>query len=165
MSSEQDQVRQLAERIARRVAESADVRAAASTTDTGDVNTELAAMRRSLAALQERLVRIESHLTPEERAAHQTQSRSSSSSSSSSAPANRLAGSRAQDAETVPVTRSPWLSGMYVPAAAHPSQEKFGVEEATVSELVDFFEGAKSCELEPGGKPCDHCAMCSSRGF
>lgn len=58
------------------------------------------------------------------------------------------------------------LSGMYVPAVAgHPSQEKFGVEEATVSELVDFFEGEKKCELEPGGKPCDHCSMCNSRGF
>jgi hypothetical protein len=56
------------------------------------------------------------------------------------------------------------LSGIYVPAT-HPSLEKFGVEEATVSELVDFFEGAKTCELEPGGKPCDHCSMCSSRGF
>jgi hypothetical protein len=53
---------------------------------------------------------------------------------------------------------------MYVPAT-HPSQEKFGVEEATVTELVDFFEGTKTCDLEPGGKPCDHCAMCSSRGF
>ncbi len=50
-------------------------------------------------------------------------------------------------------------------AAGHPSQERFGVEEATVSELVDFFEGDKKCELEPGGKPCDHCALCSSRGF
>ncbi len=47
----------------------------------------------------------------------------------------------------------------------HPSLERFGVEEATVSELVDFFQSEKSCTLEPGGKPCDHCAMCSSRGF
>jgi hypothetical protein len=58
---------------------------------------------------------------------------------------------------------------MYVPAtnaaAAHPSQERFGVEEAAVSELVDYFEREKTCNLEPGGKPCDHCAMCSSRGF
>ncbi|HEX8920124.1 MAG TPA: hypothetical protein VF766_01520, partial [Pyrinomonadaceae bacterium] len=60
--------------------------------------------------------------------------------------------------------RSPWLSGMYVPAT-HPSQERFGVEEAAVSELVDYFEREKTCNLEPGGKPCDHCAMCSSRGF
>lgn len=43
--------------------------------------------------------------------------------------------------------------------------ERFGVEEATVSELVDFFQGEKQCTVEPGGKLCDHCAMCSSRGF
>ena len=55
-----------------------------------------------------------------------------------------------------PRVHSPWL---------HPSQERFGVEEATVSELVDFFQNEKTCTLEPGGKPCDHCAMCSSRGF
>ena len=47
----------------------------------------------------------------------------------------------------------------------HPSLDRFGVEEATVSELVDFFQNEKQCSVEPGGKPCDHCAMCSSRGF
>ena len=57
---------------------------------------------------------------------------------------------------TVPRLHSPW---------DHPSLERFGVEEATVSELVDFFQNEKACSLEPGGKPCDHCAMCSSRGF
>jgi hypothetical protein len=50
-------------------------------------------------------------------------------------------------------------------AASHPSQERFGVEEATVSELVEFFENEKQCSVDPSGKPCDHCAMCSSRGF
>jgi hypothetical protein len=54
-----------------------------------------------------------------------------------------------------PRVHSPW----------HPSLDRFGVEEATVSELVDFFQNEKNCTLEPGGKPCDHCAMCSSRGF
>jgi hypothetical protein len=54
-----------------------------------------------------------------------------------------------------PRVHSPW----------HPSLERFGVEEATVSELVDFFQNEKECSIEPGGKPCDHCAMCSSRGF
>jgi hypothetical protein len=49
--------------------------------------------------------------------------------------------------------------------ASHPSQERFGVEEATVSELVEFFENEKQCSVDPSGKPCDHCAMCSSRGF
>ena len=57
---------------------------------------------------------------------------------------------------SVPRVHSPW---------SHPSMERFGVEEATVSELVDFFQGEKECSMEPGGKPCDHCAMCSSRGF
>src|SRR6476660_6746365 len=56
---------------------------------------------------------------------------------------------------SVPRVHSPW----------HPSLDRFGVEEATVSELVDFFQGEKTCSVEPGGKPCDHCAMCSSRGF
>lgn len=61
-----------------------------------------------------------------------------------------------------PRVHSPWLGGVNVD---HPSLERFGVEEATVSELVDFFQNDKACSLEPGGKPCDHCAMCSSRGF
>jgi hypothetical protein len=59
---------------------------------------------------------------------------------------------------SVPRVQSPWL-------ASHPSMERFGVEEATVSELVEYFQNEKACSLEPGGKPCDHCAMCSSRGF
>jgi hypothetical protein len=61
-----------------------------------------------------------------------------------------------------PRVHSPWLAGVN---ASHPSQERFGIEEATVSELVDFFQNEKTCTLEPGAKPCDHCAMCSSRGF
>ena len=56
---------------------------------------------------------------------------------------------------SAPRVHSPW----------HPSLERFDVEEATVSELVDFFQNEKQCGMEPGGKPCDHCAMCSSRGF
>ena len=61
-----------------------------------------------------------------------------------------------------PRVQSPWLAGVN---ASHPSEDRFGVEEATVSELVDFFQNEKTCTLEPGGKPCDHCSMCSSRGF
>jgi hypothetical protein len=63
---------------------------------------------------------------------------------------------------TTPRVHSPWLAGVN---ASHPSMERFGVEEATVSELVDFFQNEKQCAIEPGGKPCDHCEMCSSRGF
>jgi len=56
------------------------------------------------------------------------------------------------------------VSGPRVHSPWHPSLERFGVEEAT-SELVDFLQNEKTCSMEPGGKPCDHCAMCSSRGF
>ena len=73
------------------------------------------------------------------------------------------------------VTQSPWLAPFARPAETdfssssemplHPSQERFGVEEAAVSELVEFFENEKQCSVDPSGKPCDHCAMCSSRGF
>lgn len=63
---------------------------------------------------------------------------------------------------STPRVQSPWLAGVN---SGHPSIDRFGVEEATVSELVDFFQSEKACSLEPGGKPCDHCAMCSSRGF
>jgi hypothetical protein len=56
---------------------------------------------------------------------------------------------------------SPWTP----PELTHASQDRFNVEEATVAEMVDYFEQTKKCELEPGGKPCDHCSMCSSRGF
>jgi hypothetical protein len=77
------------------------------------------------------------------------------------------------------VAQSPWLAPFTQsftqigsPSAArnadsvdHPSQERFGVAEAAVSELVEFFENEKQCSVDPSGKPCDHCAMCSSRGF
>ena len=71
-------------------------------------------------------------------------------------------GASAPTASPAPRMHSPWLEGVN---ATHASVERFGVEEATVSELVDFFQNEKACSLEPGGKPCDHCAMCSSRGF
>lgn|GEM_PF-367706 len=82
------------------------------------------------------------------------------------------------------VAQSPWLApfaaSLGVPPASgqtaqsairnsqfpeHPSAERFGIEEAAVSELVEFFEAEKQCSVDPSGKPCDHCAMCSSRGF
>ena len=56
------------------------------------------------------------------------------------------------------------VSGPRVHSPWHPSLDRFGVEEATVSELVDYFQNEKTCSMEPG-KACDHCAMCSSRGF
>lgn len=159
MSSHEDRARALAERIARRISEQkTDGPPSASQTD--EVGTELAEMRASLGELRQKLAHLESHLTREERGP--------SEQARSAPPEKREDGSR-QDRSTqhgpTSTIRSPWLSGMYVPAAQHPSQERFGVEEAAVSELVDYFEREKTCNLEPGGKPCDHCAMCSSRGF
>ena len=104
--------------------------------DRTDLVSELAAVRATLDQLQNKLVQIESKV-------------GTSVSSTSNGP-------------SAPRVHSPWLAGVN---ADHPSTERFGIEEATVSELVDFFQNEKACSLEPGGKPCDHCAMCSSRGF
>jgi hypothetical protein len=161
MSSEQDQARALAERIARRISHNPNQAVSpARRDDEGDVGEELAAVRAGLDELQQKLAHIESHLTRgvvENTSAEDVR-----------APRPREQGDpqRQSSPFSAPPTavRSPWLSGMYVPAT-HPSQERFGVEEAAVSELVDYFEREKTCNLEPGGKPCDHCAMCSSRGF
>ena len=133
-----DQAREIAERVARRVGGAA---ATPKDRDKTDVGSELAAVRVALDQLQQKLVQIEAKV-----------------------------GSSAASAEvtTVPRVHSPWLAGVNAGVSvnpAHPSIERFGIEEATVSELVDFFQNEKACSLEPGGKPCDHCAMCSSRGF
>ena len=47
----------------------------------------------------------------------------------------------------------------------HPSQEKFAVLEAVADEIFGNLQKEKACTFEPNGRPCDHCAMCSSRGF
>src|SRR5947209_9875894 len=154
MSTGRDQARAIAERIARRVSEGREDRSVRRVENSNDVSGELAAMRASLEELQRKLVQIESHITRES---------GDASSHTARASGNESAQSQSSSSASSGV-RSPWLSGMYVPAA-HPSQERFGVEEAAVSELVDFFESEKKCELDPSGKPCDHCAMCSSRGF
>ena len=151
MSSEQDRVRELAERVARRLADSDGGEAASS--GGGDID----ALRESLSEIQRRLARIESQMTD---------GRARESTSQSRPAAHEREGAPAQQntPHTTP-TRSMWLSGTYVPATSHPSQEQFtGIGEA-VSELVEFFEREKTCTVEPGGKPCDHCGMCSSRGF
>ena len=180
MTTESDQARLVAERIARRVTggrapSKSRLRGAAPPIE------ELAEIRSVLTDLQRKLDRVESRMstetdetiegTPRARfhdfvnSSPRANTASPAAGFSADAPA-KTGGSDAPDrfSEFTPPTHSPWLSGVYVPAA-HPSQEKFGVEEATVSELVEFFENEKKCSLEPGGKPCDHCAMCSSRGF
>ena len=149
MSSEQDRVRELAERVARRLADSAQGESSTASSSEGG---EMDALRESLSEIQRRLARIESRMTNGGSPEPSAQSREGASSQQTPTP------------HTTP-TRSMWLSGTYVPATSHPSQEQFtGIGEA-VSELVEFFEREKTCTVEPGGKPCDHCGMCSSRGF
>ncbi|HUQ33211.1 MAG TPA: hypothetical protein VM095_13905, partial [Pyrinomonadaceae bacterium] len=121
-------------------------------------------MRAGLEELQQRLARIESHVTRDADDAT-TGARVAEGLKQRSAQQQQQPQTRQPAAAAQGVMRSPWLSGMYGPTAAHPSQERFGIEEAAVSELVDFFEGEKKGELEPGGKPCDQCEMCSTRGF
>lgn len=152
-SSEQDRVRELAERVARRLADSARGESPSSPSEGGEMDV----LRESLSEIQRRLARIESRITnggaQEEERQQPAAHRREGASSQQPPPPNATP------------TRSMWLSGTYVPATSHPSQEQFtGIGEA-VSELVEFFEREKTCTVEPGGKPCDHCGMCSSRGF
>lgn len=51
------------------------------------------------------------------------------------------------------------------PHLIHPSVEKFDVAEAIADEIFAGLQKDKACTFEPNGRPCDHCAMCSSRGF
>jgi len=150
MSTESDQARLIAERIARRVSPGGTSATVAANTRS-EVSGELAAVRAGLSELQKRLAQLEAKIRSE--TSPSTVSTQTTASSAGHRPT-----------PMVPPTHSPWLAGVNA-VAAHPSQERFGVEEAAVSELVDFFQGEKTCTVEPGGKPCDHCAMCSSRGF
>ena len=47
----------------------------------------------------------------------------------------------------------------------HSSQEKFINLEELADEIINGLANEKACPYEPTGKPCDHCAMCNSRGF
>jgi tetrahydromethanopterin S-methyltransferase subunit B len=51
------------------------------------------------------------------------------------------------------------------PKSVHVSQEKFKSLEELADELISSLENEKPCPYEPTAKPCDHCAMCNSRGF
>ncbi len=51
------------------------------------------------------------------------------------------------------------------PKSLHISQEKFTNLAELADEIFDNLQNEKACPFEPTGKPCDHCAMCSSRGF
>jgi hypothetical protein len=47
----------------------------------------------------------------------------------------------------------------------HPSQQRFEIAEAIADAVFNGVAKEKACTFEPNGKPCDHCSMCSSRGF
>ena len=51
------------------------------------------------------------------------------------------------------------------PKSLHPSQDKFLNLEELADEIINSMQNEKACPYEPTGKPCDHCAMCNSRGF
>lgn len=146
MSTDQDQAREIAERIARRVAGGSASVSPVARQQNSEVSSQLAAVRAGINDLQRKLAQLEASVKSEVTEA-----------------TPRAAQSIGREAG-VPATHSPWLAGINS-SYSHPSEEKFGVEEATVSALVDYFEKEKLCSVEPGGKPCDHCAMCSSRGF
>ena len=56
-------------------------------------------------------------------------------------------------------------SSILHPSQSHPSQEKFQNLEELADKIINSFQNEKACPYEPTGKPCDHCAMCNSRGF
>jgi hypothetical protein len=51
------------------------------------------------------------------------------------------------------------------PFSNHPSVQKFNIAEAVADAVFDATSKEKTCTFEPNGRPCDHCSMCSSRGF
>jgi hypothetical protein len=50
-------------------------------------------------------------------------------------------------------------------ALEHPSKEKFSIAEAIADSVFGARSEEKACTFEPNDRPCDHCSMCSSRGF
>ena len=55
-------------------------------------------------------------------------------------------------------------SATHSPHSNHPSLEKFAIAEAIADQIFAAKGNEKACTFEPS-KPCDHCSMCSSRGF
>jgi hypothetical protein len=173
MSSDQDHARLIAERVARRVQGTGGRTydsPAPPAKNGAPVREELSAIRTGLHDLESKLDRIESKIV-------QSPSQPSGATRArvidfvspgppvvTSPTIATAAASQPMASAFVPATQSPWLRD-FASVPSHPSQERFGVEEAVVSELVEFFESEKKCAVEPGGKPCDHCSMCSSRGF
>src|SRR4051794_2341901 len=115
MSTEQEQARALAERIAARLAHEPAHTAPAA--DAAVVGSELAALRASLGEMQQRLAHIESHVTHADECAHETHAAPSRS-------ANIAAPAGHSPMQSAPVPPH-WTSSTYIPVVQHPSQERF----------------------------------------
>jgi hypothetical protein len=181
MSTDQDQARLIAERVARRMSGGRSGPATESSSRASRINggngapvsEELTAIRSGLHDLERKLDRVESKIG-QGTAGAPIQSRARVIDFVSATPPPTVSPSIAAppppptasvpQSQFVPATHSPWVRDFANPPS-HPSEERFGIEEAAVSELVEFFENEKKCSVDPSGKPCDHCAMCSSRGF
>jgi hypothetical protein len=187
MSTDRDQTKLIAERVTRRINEtvvpSSAPRSPAAPLNGGPVREELSAIRAGLHDLEGKLDRIESKIVYGGESAALPRARvidfvSSGPPVVKSPELVEPTPTGSREPSHPMATTSPWLTGLSgqyqafeqsaitnPQSASHPSQERFGVQEAAVSELVEFFENEKKCSVDPSGKPCDHCAMCSSRGF
>jgi len=152
LSTEQDKIRALADRVAQRLAGGG----AQDEHRGGGESDELTQLRATLRELQQRLAHVESHVAHGDDCGQQGHEAGAPTQAAGRSPG----GARQSQPQRA---GQQFLSSTYIPAV-HPSQERFGIDEA-VSELVDFFEREKVCSVEPGGKPCDQCGMCSARGF
>ena len=66
--------------------------------------------------------------------------------------------------EKLEATQTSPQSALRTPQSTHPSLEKFAIAEAIADQIFAAKGNEKACTFEPS-KPCDHCSMCSSRGF
>ncbi len=177
MAKDEDRVRLIAERVARRVASSDAGSANENQHENGSFGPETGGMSDSPQRSERPRARVIDFIS----SGPPVRSKSSvvAPSTSVEQPSQNLSKTSSEFFQFIPATQSPWLGrlpamlGLDNPQSAilnpqtvdHPSQERFGIEEATVAELVEFFEKEKKCSVDPSGKPCDHCAMCNSRGF
>ncbi len=50
-------------------------------------------------------------------------------------------------------------------STVHPSLDRFSIAEAIADAIITEKQKEKACTFEPNDRPCDHCSMCSARGF
>ncbi|MEO8648620.1 MAG: hypothetical protein ABI539_05595 [Acidobacteriota bacterium] len=46
----------------------------------------------------------------------------------------------------------------------HPSSQRFTIADAVI-DRASKGSNEKACAFEPNDRPCDHCSMCTARGF